>query len=129
MKKKEELRNYLLENYVNEYGDLDLGGLDFSDFQGNVCINNMKVQGDLYQHGHEVEGNLFQSGHEVQGGLSQRNHIVKGHLSQGGQKVQGDLYNKNNRYGGELHEEPSTKLLKEVTLEELSELGYKLKGE
>ena len=45
MKTIEELRNYLLENYVDENGNLVLDNLDFSDFQGNVYINNMKVQG------------------------------------------------------------------------------------
>ena len=96
MKTIEELRNYLLENYVNEYGDLFLGGLDFSDFDGDVYIGNMKVKGNLLQSCQEVKGNL---------------------------------YNRFNKYGRNLYEEPSTKLLKEVTLEELAELGYKLKGE
>ena len=96
MKKIEELRNYLLENYVDEYGDLDMGGLDFSDFEVDVYIGNMKVQGDLFQSGQEVQGNL---------------------------------YNRHNKYSGHLYEEPSTKLLKEITLDELAKLGYKLKGE
>ena len=107
MKKTEELRNYLLENYVDDDGDLMLNGLDFSDFDGDVYIDNMKVQGDLSQSWHEVQGNLLQHGHEVQG----------------------SLYNKNNKYGEYLYEEPSTKLLKEITLKELAELCYTLKGE
>lgn len=107
MKTKEEIREWLLDNAVDEYGDLDLSGLDFSDFEVDVYISNMKVQ-----------GNLFQSGQEVQGSLDQC-----------GQKVQGHLYNKNNKYGEYLYEEPSTKLLKEITLKELAELGYTLKGE
>lgn len=106
MKKIEELRNYLLENHVNEYGNLILSSLDFSDFQGNVCIDNMKVKGTLFQHAHEVQGNLYQSGHEVQG----------------------DLYNLHSQYGGKLFETPSTQLLKEITTEELAKLGYTLKG-
>ena len=80
--------------------------LDFSDFNGDVYIGYMKVKGDLYQNGHEVQGNLYQSNNEAQG----------------------SLHNKNNKYGGDLYETPSTKILKEVTAEELAELGYKLKG-
>lgn len=106
MKKIEELRNYLLENYVDEDGDLVLNSLDFSDFDGNVYIDGMKVKGDLYQNGHEVQGNLYQSNNEAQG----------------------NLHNKNNKYGGDLYENTSTKLLKEVTAEELAELGYTFKG-
>ena len=128
MKKIEELRNYLLENHVNGYGDLDLGGLDFSDFNGDVCIDNMKVQGNLFQSRHEVQGHLYQSNHEVQGNLYQHSHEVQGNLYQYNHEVKGDLYNKNNKYGGDLYENTSTKLLKEVTAEELAELGYTLKG-
>lgn len=96
MKTITELRDYLLENYVNEDGDLILDNLDFSDFDGDVYIDCMKVKGDL---------------------------------TQSYQEVQGSLYNRYSKYGRNLYEEPSTKLLKEVTEEELAELGYKLKGE
>ena len=96
MKTKTEIRDWLLENAVDEDGDLMLDDLDFSDFDGDVHISSMKVKGDLIQcH----------------------------------QKVKGNLYNRNNKYGGSLYEEPSTKLLKEITTEQLAELGYTLKGE
>ena len=107
MKTIEELRNYLLENYVDEDGNLTMSGLDFSDFEGNVYIDDMKVKYYLSQSRHEVEGNLSQSY----------------------QKVKGNFHNVNNEYGGKLYEMPSTKLLKEVTLKELAKLGYTLKGE
>lgn len=126
MKKMEELRNYLLENYVDEDGDLNISHLDFSDFNGNVYISGMKVKGNLSQYGHEVKGSLIQSGHQVKGNLIQSNHEVQGYLSQGHQKAQGNLYNQNNKYGGERYENPSTKLLKVISPEELAELGYKL---
>ena len=105
MKTKTEIKNWLLDNAVDEHGDLMLDELDFSDFDGNVCIDNMKVKGTLFQHAHEVQGNLFQHG----------------------QKVKGNLHNKNNEYGGNLYEEPSRRILKEITTEQLAELGYKLK--
>ena len=128
MNTTEELRNYLLENYVDVFGDLVLNGLDFSDFNGDVFIHNMKVKGDLFQSNHEVQGDLFQYSHEVKGDLFQSDHDVQGSLEQSYHEVKGNLYNQNNKYGGKLFEEPSTKILKEVTAEERAELGYKLKG-
>lgn len=44
MLSKEEIKKWLLENCVNEYGKLDLSGLDFSDFDGDVYIFGMKVK-------------------------------------------------------------------------------------
>lgn len=96
MKSITEIRDWLLENAVDGYGDLMLDGLDFSNFDGNVYIWGMKVQGDLYQHGQEVQGDLYQTN----------------------QKVKGNIF----------ADEPK-RLLKEITTEELAELGYKLKGE
>ena len=129
MKDVMEIRDWLLDNAVDEDGDLMLGDLDFSDFDGNVYIDDMKVKGDLSQCRHEVRGDLSQIGHEVQGQLFQYGHEVQGSLDQSGQEVKGNLYNQNNKYGGKICEEPSTKLLKEITAEELAELGYTLKGE
>lgn len=117
-KTKTEIRDWLLNNAVDKEGDLMISGLDFSDFDGDVFMGNMKVKGNLYQSTHEVEGSLIQSGHGVKGSLYQSDQEVKGHL-----------FNKNNKYGGDLVESPSTKLLKEVTHEELAELGYTLKGD
>lgn len=91
MKTKEELKNYLLENYVDEYGDLILSGLDFSDFDGDVFIDNMRVKGDLFQSKYRVQGDLFQYKHEVQGDLLQSDQKVQGDLHQDGHEVRGDL--------------------------------------
>lgn len=150
MKTKEELKNYLLENYVDENGDLILSNLDFNDFEGDVYINNMKVkgrlfqngqkvQGDLYQHEHEVrghlqqyqhvvQGNLYQSGHEAHGSLYQSGHEVQRNLYQSNSEAQGSLCNENNKYGELLDENQSTKLLKEKEDEEaqnyLREIGF-----
>ena len=78
-KKREEIRSWLLENCIDENGNLDLTGLDFSNFEGNVDISYMKVAGDLYQDNQEVAGDL-----------SQYNQ-VKANLFQGYQKVEGNL--------------------------------------
>lgn len=90
MSKINKLREYLLENYLDEMGNLNIIGLDFSEFEGDVIMSGMKVKGDLHIDYQEVKGDLWQDG----------------------QTVQGDLYNRLSEYGGELYEYPSTKLLK-----------------
>ena len=118
MKTIKELRDYLLDNYVDGDGDLYINGLDFSNFDGDVYITGMKVQGNLYQDSQNVQGDLYQNYQTAQGDLAQNS-----------QEVQGNLYHGYSKYGGELIERPYSKLLKEVTAEELEELGYKLKEE
>ena len=104
MKTITELRDYLLKNYVDDYGDLDLMGLDFSDFNGNVFISCMKVKGHLFKNGCEVGGDFYQE-----------NLIVKGDYVCRGVKVGGDIY-----------VDKPTELLKKVTMEELTEMGYEV---
>ena len=99
------LRDYLLENYVDDDGDLNITGLDFSDFDGDIYIVDMKVKRDLYQSEQEVQGDL----------------------TQGYQEVKGNYYCSNVRVKGNIFAEEPTKLLTEITLEELAELGYKIK--
>ena len=67
---KEEIKQWLLENCVDEDGDLDLSYLDFSDFGGNVHLMGMKVKKTLFQDCQEVEGWLYQSGQKVKGTLT-----------------------------------------------------------
>ena len=43
MNKKQLIKEWLLKNCVNAKGHLDLAHLDFSDFEGDVYINHMKV--------------------------------------------------------------------------------------
>lgn len=107
MKTIESLREYLLANHVDRDGDLILSYLDFSGFYGDVFIGEMKVKGNLIQSGQDVGCTLYQSR----------------------STAKGNLFNENNKYGGVLYEKPSTKLLKEITYEELAELGYQLKEE
>ena len=107
MKSKTEIRNWLLENAVDEYGDLDINGLDFSEFDGDVLIIGMEVKGNVIISGMKTQGNLYQSGHEEEGEYNCEKIKVK---------------------GGIYTNEP-TKLQKEITTEELAELGYELKGE
>lgn len=106
MKTKTEIKEWLLENAVDQHGDLMLDYLDFSDFKGDVYIDNMRVKCDLWQSHQKVQGDLMQ------------NH----------QKVECDLYNDNNEYGRILRANSSAELLKEITPEGLAKLGYRLKG-
>ena len=92
MKSNKEIKDWLLKNCVDKYGDLMLDNLDFSDFNGNIDINSMKVEGNLYQYNQEVKGNLYQGGQKVEGNLYQSGQEVEGNLYQGGQEVEGDLY-------------------------------------
>src|SRR5690554_1171056 len=111
----EELRDYLLENYVNEIGDLDISHLDFSDFEGDIVINKMKVKGNLHQDYQDVKGNLWQGSQNVGGDLWQSYSTTKGNYSCIGIKVGGLV----------LPIEP-TKLLKKITRKELAEMGYEV---
>ena len=79
---KKEIKKWLLENCVNENGDLDLSHLDFSDFEGNVFICEMKVKKNLGQYKQQVSGNLSQSAQDVKGDLFQSSQIVGGELLQ-----------------------------------------------
>ena len=110
MKTIEEIRDWLLENAVDEDGDLNLSRLDFSDFNGDVFIEYMKVKKSLYQDYQEVGESLCQ----------------------GHQKVGKDFYS-HKLNEDEYWEEKQfcvvrRKKLKEITLEELEKMGYKLKG-
>ena len=104
MKTREEIRDWLLENAVDEDGDLMLEYLDFSDLSGDVYLTGMKVKGNLYQDGQDVQGLLHQ----------------------GSQKVQGNYYCSDVKVKGDIVVNEPTKWLKEITLEELAEMGYKI---
>ena len=91
MKNKEEIRDWLLNNCINENGSLNLSGLDFSDFEVDIDISNMKVKGNLIQSYQEVKGNLFQRDQKVEGNLYQSYQKVKGDLWQSNQEVKVNL--------------------------------------
>ena len=140
MKTINELRDYLLENYVNDIGDLDISCLDFSDFDGDVVLNGMKVKGSLHQDYQDVKGNLWQGNQNVGGDLTQNCQKVGIDLWQDDQKVDGALWQSYStvkgdyicmgiEVGGNIHIDYPTKLLKDITREELAKMGYRLKDE
>lgn len=77
---KEEIKKWLLENCVDENGNLNLKGLDFSDFDGDVNISFMNVKNNLYQHCQYVCGNLIQNNQKARANLYQDEQTVDGTL-------------------------------------------------
>lgn len=93
MKTIKEIKNWLLENAVDHSGNLDLSYLDFSDFEGDIFINHMKVKGDLWQNFQEVEGDICQGFQATCGNLYQDCNNVRGDLYQIMQRVNGKFFN------------------------------------
>lgn len=118
-----ETKEWLLRNRINQLGELDLTQLDFSDFDGNIYINNMKVKGNLFQDCQTVKGNLNQSYQKV-----------KFDLFQHSQQVNGDLYshllNENEVWEPTFSKTASFAVRKRnlilITKQELNEMGYDL---
>jgi uncharacterized protein YjbI with pentapeptide repeats len=79
---KEQLVKFLVDNFKDEQGFVNLSGLDFrgEDIKG-VVISKMKVNGYLFQEKQKVQWDLIQEAQEV-----------NGDLYQGFQEVKGDLY-------------------------------------
>ena len=135
----DELRDLLLENCVNENGDLVICDIDLSKFKGNVILKGWKiggsaglssweVKGNLYQHCQKVNGNLYQDCQTAEN-IFQDFQIVNGNLYQHCQKVKGTLYQgwqtaKNLEQDSQ---NVGAKKLKEISLDELAKMGYKLK--
>lgn len=120
-KAKQEIRDWLLENATDDEGNLDLSDLDFSNFNGNVLIDNMKVKKSLSQRCQEVGEDLQQDHQKVGESLRQHN-----------QKVGKYFYNhklNNDEYWEDCGPYVIRTRKKEITLEELEKMGFKLKEE
>lgn len=129
----EEKRDWLLENCVNEAGDLVICDIDLSKFKGKVYLTGWKVggdvdltfwkvQGDLYQHCQRVNGNLYQS-FQTAKNLHQSCQIVSKDLIS--QKLKED--EEWVSFQGSDCAVIRAKKLKEISLDELAKMGYKLK--
>lgn len=70
MTTKESLVKYLLENHVDNKGNLDLTDLDFSTFDGDIYIGFMKVKNNLFQNNQTVGGELRQSSCVAKGSIN-----------------------------------------------------------
>ena len=133
MKSIGEIKKWLLENRKDKNGDLDLSDLDFSDFDGDVYINNMKVKKTLYQSHQEVGENLYQAFQKVDKDLFQGQQEVGENLYQENQEVYKYFYN-HKLNEDEYWEEKETyvirrKKLKKITKQQLAEMGYELEEE
>ena len=56
----DDLRDLILDYFVNDEGDVDISDLDFNDFDGRIIINGIRTNSDLRQGNHKVKGHLFQ---------------------------------------------------------------------
>ena len=111
MKTREEIKRWLLKNCVDDLGNLNLTSLDFSDFDGDVDISLMKVKKNLYQSRHQVVGDLVQIRQEVSGDFLNHKLADNEEWEDCGFWVK------------------RVKKLKEISVEELEKMGYKLKKE
>lgn len=100
MKTKQEIKEWLLENCVDELGNINLSELDFSDFDGDVDICSMKVKMNLWQSCQKVGGTLYQRWQKVGKDLEQSGQNVGGNLWQMGLIVKGYAYIGSNSFAG-----------------------------
>lgn len=122
MKTIKEIKNWLLENAVDEKGDLILSELDLSDFDGNVYINFMKVKRSLHQDCQNVGDSLWQCNQQVKKDLCQEHQTV-------GESFYNHKLNDDEYWDDKEDCVIRRKKLKEITLEELEKMGFKLKEE
>lgn len=66
-----EITKWILENCVDENGDVDISCLNFWNFEGNVKMCNIKVKHNLYQNMQIVGGDLHQNYQYVEGAIYQ----------------------------------------------------------
>lgn len=121
MLNKEEIKQWLLENCVDEMGNLDLSGLDFSDFRGTVIIGSMKVGGNLMQGCQEASGVLWQSEQDVGATIFQENQKVGGYLFQDNQTAEKDIYQSYQKSGGSIYQ--ASQKAEVVILQDSREIG------
>lgn len=101
MLSKQEIKKWLLENCVDAYGDLDLSNLEFSDFEGDICIDGWVVKNDLLRDNCYVGGDLWQGNTVVKNSLFQEGQTVGKDLLQDKQRAGGHIYNRDSIVSGE----------------------------
>lgn len=123
MKSIEETREWLLNNRVDEDGDLNLRGLDLSKFNGNVYFNHTKVKNTFSTAGIEVGGDLIQDNQIVGNDLYQSGQTVGNNLFQSFQDVNNMIFQHENYKTKEKEIEINSKIcykpLKKLTKQEL----------
>ena len=135
MKTKQEIEKWLLENCVDENGNLVIRNIDLSKFKGNVILDSWKigasanlsfweVKGNLYQYYQKVNGNLYQSFQSAKNLYQHCQNVSKDLVSQ---KLKEDEEEEWVDWRGSDRAVIRAKKLKEISLDELAEMGYKLK--
>ena len=78
---KKGLVKFLVDNFKDAFGNLDLSKLDFTN-EDIKCVNisRMKVNGVLFQDFQKVKGDLWQEAQEVGGDLIQSRQTVEGQI-------------------------------------------------
>lgn len=90
----EEIVKFLYENCYDESKNcVYLRFLDFRDYNCNVNVTYLKVNGDLRIGYSTVSGDLYQAGNHVQGDLIQNRQRVGKNLIQDNQIVRGTINN------------------------------------
>lgn len=113
MLSNEKTVKWLLKHRVDEAGNVNLNGLDFTSVNCSVWFSEIKVTKNLYQDKQIVGGDLFQNyqrvleslyqdNQKVNGFLDQSDQIVGKSLSQRRQDVKGNLYQHSQNVKGEL---------------------------
>ena len=105
MKTPEEFKQYILENFRNDDGDIVICNVDLSDFDGNVYIDQWTVKNNLHQGYQMVGGDLYQSNQIVVGYLYQHVQTVGKDLWQNFQEVHQTLKQNNQMVIGNLHQD------------------------
>ena len=57
---KKELVHIIIENFVDEDGNINLSGLDFSEYKGDVILNGLKSGGSIYEIHQSAEKDIVQ---------------------------------------------------------------------
>lgn len=104
MLSNEKTVKWLLKHRVDEYGNVNLNGLDFTSANCSVWFSEIKVTKSLYQDNQTVGEDLTQSGQKVGGNLLQCYQNVKGDLNQDHQTVDKNLYQSCQIVKGNLHQ-------------------------
>jgi len=79
---KKEIRDWIIQHCKNKNGDIDLDGLDFSQFNGDVFIGHMKVKHDLHQGSQTAGSYILQSNQTAGSYIFQSNQTARWMLLQ-----------------------------------------------
>ena len=77
---KTDLVELLKKEFTNAKGNIDIYGLDFGEFEGNLNLGGMKLKGDIHQSLHKNKGDIYQSYHANKGHVFQDEHQNEGEV-------------------------------------------------